>query len=406
MTIQSDLRLRRVVLSLLTAFLVLPLVAAVSFAGSKNQAGSAEEAYFLLEEYGTRKDLFVIRLTDAALIQRAREIIIKPDPFGEIVPFGKLVKTAACYNPGWNYQLNVTRFVGATAEALDTTFRYAEDHLSETLGINDMVDVGSLVIKELPKPDCTGNYAFHVSAASYKRSNLTREGLIAAFGSNMTARTEIAATLPLPTALGGVTVTIKDSAGMSRLAQLLFVSPNQINYLMPLGVALGNATITINDGQGRQTKAYEFIRQAGPALFSANGNGRGVAAGSLLRVRSNGTQVWESLFTYDATKREYVPRTVGFERADEEYYLVLFGSGIRGRQVPLSEVVASGAHPATVLYAGSQLQIAGLDQVNIRLPKELAGQGLINLRLLFNDPEHYRESNTVEVRLGGVRTSN
>ena len=40
-----------------------------------------------------------------------------------------------------------------------------------------------------------------------------------------------------PTTLGGTTVTVRDSAGVERLAQLDYVSPRQVNYIVPAGTA-------------------------------------------------------------------------------------------------------------------------------------------------------------------------
>jgi uncharacterized protein (TIGR03437 family) len=405
MAVSLNLALRRSIRWLFIAALFWPLTVSQSFAHLATQTGNTEEAYFLFEEVGNIsniKDLFVIKVTNLIEIKRGRDMLAGTQP--RSMPIGKLVKSPACYNPGWSYYLDEVRF-GVYLEP--TSFRYVEDFGGAVFD-PDVVAVPATLIKELPKPDCAGNIAFHVSAASYKRSNLTREGLVSAFGSNMTTRTEAAASVPLPTTLGGVTITVEDSAGVKRLGRLLFVSPNQINYVMPLDTALGNATITIDDGQGRLTKGYEFIRQEGPGLFTANGNGRGVAAGFLLKVRHDGTQAYEPLFEFDATKQEFVPRTVGFERADEDYYLVLYGTGMRGYQQP--EVYAyRGDNLGQIVYAGSQLGLAGLDQVNIRLAKEAAGSGLVQLGLQFrsaNSLANTRWTNVVEVKIGGVRATN
>ena len=364
---QSGLALDQLRRLPLTVFVFLLLNAHNSFANITPQAVATEEAYFLLEEISSRKDLFVVKVTGEAQVRKAREAIAGTN-LTERFPIGKLVKAPACYNPGWSYHIEEVRFI--TGYGIPTAYRLVEDGAAASL-IDDIIGVPATILKELPKPDCTGSIAFHVSAASYKRGNLTREGLVSAFGSNMTTRMEAAATVPLPTTLAGVTVTVEDGAGIKRLARLLFVSPTQINYVMPLDTGLGNATITIDDGQGHLTKGYEFIRQEGPSLFTANGSGRGVAAGLLLKVRRDGTQTYEPLFEFDTTKQEFVPRTVGFERADEDYYLVFYGTGIRGYQQPQVSVYGE-SNLGQVSYAGSQLGFAGLDQVNIRLAKEAA----------------------------------
>ena len=75
----------------------------------------------------------------------------------------------------------------------------------------------------------------HTSAASYDPISLAPDSLVAAFGANLATVVRAAETLPLPTELAGTTVTVRDSQGTSRLASLLFVSPNQVNYVMPFG---------------------------------------------------------------------------------------------------------------------------------------------------------------------------
>ncbi len=57
-----------------------------------------------------------------------------------------------------------------------------------------------------------------------------------------------------------------------------------------------------------------------------------------------------------------------------QVYLCLFGTGIRGAPAGRVSVHVQGID-APVIYAGPQSQFAGLDQVNILLPVELAGTG-------------------------------
>jgi uncharacterized protein (TIGR03437 family) len=53
-------------------------------------------------------------------------------------------------------------------------------------------------------------------------------------------------------------------------------------------------------------------------------------------------------------------------------YVSLYGTGIRSAGT--LQVYISG-EPATVQYAGAQGQYQGLDQVNVAIPKSLAGTG-------------------------------
>ena len=47
------------------------------------------------------------------------------------------------------------------------------------------------------------------------------------YGTNLAANAMGAKTLPLPTSLDNVSVSVQDSAGVSRLAPLFFVSPTR-----------------------------------------------------------------------------------------------------------------------------------------------------------------------------------
>jgi len=83
----------------------------------------------------------------------------------------------------------------------------------------------------------------NVSAASFSlTAGLAAEEIASAFGTNLSASTAVAASLPLPVTLAGVTVRVRDSVDNERLAPLFFVSPGQINYLVPSGTAICTAS--------------------------------------------------------------------------------------------------------------------------------------------------------------------
>jgi len=115
---------------------------------------------------------------------------------------------------------------------------------------------------------------------------LAPESIAVAYGQNLASGIALASESPLPTMLGGVTITVTDGAGVSRPAGLYYVSPGQIDYLMPAGTAPGVATVTVG-----KTASAALISSVAPGLFTANGNGKGVAAAIAVRVASNGAQV-------------------------------------------------------------------------------------------------------------------
>jgi uncharacterized protein (TIGR03437 family) len=83
-------------------------------------------------------------------------------------------------------------------------------------------------------------------------------------------------------------------------------------------------------------------------------------------------------------------------RADtDQVFLVLFGTGIRGRGA-LSAVTAQiGGTDCEVTYAGPQGGFVGLDQVNLKLPRSLAGRGEVAVQLTVEG----RPANTVQVTI-------
>jgi len=234
----------------------------------------------------------------------------------------------------------------------------------------------------------------NVSAASFSGNELAGEMVVAAFGASLATGVAVSTALPLPTTLLGTTVRVVDNAGVERLAPLFFVAPSQVNYLLPLGTAIGAATIVISSGDNKVSASTVSIAAVAPGLFSANANGSGVAAGSVLRVRADGSQSFEPLSASNPSGQQVaVPIELGPE--SDQLFLVLYGTGFRGRSA-LSAVSATlGGVNAEVLFAGAQGSLAGLDQTNLRLPRGLAGRGEVDLVLTVDG----RVANTVKINV-------
>ena len=197
---------------------------------------------------------------------------------------------------------------------------------------------------------------------------LAPESIAFAYGSNGASATTPASGSTLPTTLGGLSVTVKDSAGVSRPAGLYYVSPIQINYLVPAGTAPGVATVTVG-----KTPSAALIAAVGPGLFSADSSGKGVAAAFAIRGAADGSQVPVAVVQCGSGGCASVPMDLGPSNAT--LVVELYGTGIRGRS-SLSNVAAQiGGAPATVIYAGATPEWAGVDQVNVIVPRSLAGAG-------------------------------
>ncbi len=222
------------------------------------------------------------------------------------------------------------------------------------------------------------NSVANVSAASF-RPEIAAESIVAAFGAGLATTTATAAALPLPASLAGTTVKIKDSVGVERLAPLFFVAPSQVNYLAPPEAAPGAATVTITSGNGTVSVGTITISTVAPSLFSANADGQGVGAMVVARVRPDGSQVFESAVRFDPAQNKFVSVPIDLGPANEQVVLLMFGTGLRNRSALSAVSVSIGGVNAQVEYAGPQPDFAGLDQLNVRLPRSLAGRGEVEI---------------------------
>jgi uncharacterized protein (TIGR03437 family) len=245
------------------------------------------------------------------------------------------------------------------------------------------------------RPTVAGSALASLSAASYN-GELARESIAAAFGENLASETAVAASLPLPTTLAGVTVKVKDSAGVERNAPLFFVSPGQINYLIPSGAASGIASIGVQRGASIVASESLPIAAVAPGLFAANANGQGVAAAVALRVRANGAQSVEPVARFDQQAGRFVSLPIDLGPADEQVFLILFGTGFRAHSGLGAIKVSIGGESAEALFAGAAPGFAGLDQANVRLPRSLAGKGAVGI--LFTVDNRSANEVTVSVR--------
>ena len=238
-----------------------------------------------------------------------------------------------------------------------------------------------------------------VSAASYNASALAAEAIVAAFGTNLAVSTAAATSTPLPTSLANTSIIIKDSAGTERPAPLFFVSPTQINYLVPQATAPGLATVTITGGDGSVSIGTAQITAVAPGLFTVEATGQGIAAAVAIRVKADGSQIYEPIAQFNPALNKFtaLPIDLGPDLGSQtdQVFLALFGTGIRFRSA-LSNVMAKvGGLDATVSFAGAQGELVGLDQINLRLPRALIGRGGADVAVTIDG----KVANTVRVSI-------
>lgn len=226
-----------------------------------------------------------------------------------------------------------------------------------------------------------GNFT-SVSAARYQ-APVAPDSIVAGFGQKLATGTAGAVGTPLLTELLGTTVVVEDSFGVKRLASLFFVSPGQINYLMPAGTVSGIATVTVTSGDGSISSDPVFIQEVAYGVFSADAKGSGPAAAYVVRVKG-GQQTIVPTVRYDEQQQKWVNVPIDLSKPDEEVVLVLFATGLRFRNSTIPVKVAAGIELLNAQYAGPQGQFVGLDQINVTLPRTLAGIGEVSLGFFVN----------------------
>ena len=182
--------------------------------------------------------------------------------------------------------------------------------------------------------------------------------IVSAYGVNLAPTTAVADTNPAPTTLGGIRLHVRDrSHSGDILAPLLYVSQTQINYILNSSDPYAWVDIErIGTPYAPQGMTVPIAALA-PGFFSA---------------------------AYSASAPGY---------------LSLYGTGFAQASTSASSCTVGGL-PVSVTYAGPEIQITGLDQVNLFLPATLAGAGAQPVSCLFQTAQQeFGPSNTVNATI-------
>ncbi|MFN0112806.1 MAG: hypothetical protein ACKVZH_28435 [Blastocatellia bacterium] len=243
--------------------------------------------------------------------------------------------------------------------------------------------------------------AVSVSAASLTGQVLAPESIVTAFGLGLADSTQTAPGNQLPTNLAGTVLKVRDQSGAERPIPLFFVSPNQINYQLPIGLAAGPASVMIYKGSDKVFSCQIQVSKVAPGLFTADGTGRGAPAGQALRYRPsvpNSAPQSEPLFLTDSNQRTLLrPIDLGADLGanSDQVFLVLYGTGFRHRSSLANVAARIGTLNLPAQFVGAQGGFAGLDQINVLLPRTLAGRGEVELALIVDG----QQSNVVRISI-------
>jgi uncharacterized protein (TIGR03437 family) len=195
-----------------------------------------------------------------------------------------------------------------------------------------------------------------VSASGSPYSNLAPDRMVSLFGYQLADTTVQAGALPLPSSLAGAAIGVTDSAGVTRLAGLSWVSPSRVEFAMPSGIAPGSAIVTLtNAGTALVVGPIQVaIAPVAPGLFPA---------AQIVRMHTDGKQTLESVSA----------GTIAM--GSEPIYLRLYATGLRNRSDEKNVSCQIGGQSVPVTYAGPQPQFPGLDPVDVVLPASLHPAG-------------------------------
>lgn len=198
-----------------------------------------------------------------------------------------------------------------------------------------------------------------LNAASFAPPTAPISGgtLLSLFGSNLSDSTMEASSMPLPTQLANVTVTVDGVP-----APLFFVSPGQINIQTPFATQGPTATITVTNGGDNSNSVQVPVANSSPGIFSAQQTGFGPAiitdANFQLITEANPAAPGEVVIVFLTGAGPLSPS---------------FPDGTAGPVNPLStttdnvQVIFDGEVGA-VLFSGAAPGFVGLYQINVEVP--------------------------------------
>lgn len=194
---------------------------------------------------------------------------------------------------------------------------------------------------------------FAVQSAASSVAGVAPDSIVSLYGGGLVR----------PGAGQDVQLQVTDAEGVARQAELLFVSPTQINAVVPGGTAVGQANFRVVTASVLVKNGMADVRRVAPALFTMNGR---VAAATAVRI-VGGAQMPVEVFACSAAGCTATP----IDTSAGPVYLSLYGTALRRAR---NSTATIGGRSVPVLYAGEQPAFPGLDQVNVELPAGLRGE--------------------------------
>ena len=205
-----------------------------------------------------------------------------------------------------------------------------------------------------------------VNGASFSKLPPAAGSIASLFGTNLANSTVAASSLPLPTSLGGVSVTVNGVA-----APLFFVSTGQINFQIPWQAGSATVPVVVTVNGLISNTATLALASAGPGIFTINSSGSGQGAIQIANT------------TTFAAPSGSIPGVTAQPVARGQYITVycsglgavqnppVSGAAASGQTTVVAPSMTIGGVSVTPSFAGLAPGFVGLYQVNAQVPQSV-----------------------------------
>jgi uncharacterized protein (TIGR03437 family) len=199
-----------------------------------------------------------------------------------------------------------------------------------------------------------------VNAATSASAPVSPGSLVSLYGTSLSSGIAAAAVTPLPTALGGTTVTVNGTA-----VPLIYVSPGQINFQLPYETPVGTASAIVTAGCGASTAvSFQVVRAAPFLLLAADGSALVQNQDFTFNSASNAAPKGSIVTAY----------LIGIGPLDGTVATGAAAPNDRLLQATLPSKVTIGGFDTSIKFLGLTPGFVGLAQANLEIPNLSPGK--------------------------------
>jgi uncharacterized protein (TIGR03437 family) len=224
-----------------------------------------------------------------------------------------------------------------------------------------IADTGNQVIRVLKPVTPSITQGSIVNAASFTPNAPVSPGSLATvFGSDFVGTAASGgASLPLPTSMGGVSVTVN-----GKQAPILYVNATQINFQIPWETAAGTASVVVNSSGLQSSAVNVSVTPAAPGVFFQGSHAIVQNKDFSLNSSANPAKMGDYIIAYLTGAGPVNPPVADGAAA---------GSNPPSASSGVTATI--GSQPATVTFAGLAPNFVGLWQANITVPSGITQAG-------------------------------